>query len=180
MDDTLRLALLSEPLLRSPVSILPRVSASTLTLTTTAAWSVIVNTLDNVGVSDVVLTVCILVLFVLGFALGFLDMTRVLAVMVLGVLGGLAIGVRIVLMGSGLLISDPAAFFVNWLIIGLCGIAGSILIVWKQRYGIVCHPNQPNLGCLLIELFGSSTDVLQPVRFYAALGSTSLSTSNLV
>lgn len=103
------------------------------------AWSVIVNTLDNVGVSDIFLTICILALFVMGFALGLLQMSRVLAVLVLGILGGLAIGVRIILLRGGLLISDPDTFFVNWLIIGVCGIAGSILIVWKQRYGIVRH-----------------------------------------
>lgn len=101
------------------------------------AWAVIVNTLDNVGVSDLALTVCILVLFVMGFALGFLEMVCTAAMLVLGILGGLAIGVRIVLLRSGLLISDPDAFFVDWLIIGVCGIAGSILVVWKQRYGIV-------------------------------------------
>ncbi|KAI9568794.1 hypothetical protein HD554DRAFT_671834 [Boletus coccyginus] len=102
-----------------------------------ASWAVIVNTLDNVGVSDLALTVCILVLFVMGFALGFLEMVCTAAMLVLGILGGLAIGVRIVLLRSGLLISDPDAFFVDWLIIGMCGIAGSILVVWKQRYGIL-------------------------------------------
>jgi len=111
--------------------------AATGTAAALASWAVIVNTLDNVGVSDLALTVCILVLFIMGFALGFLEMSRVVAMLVLGVLGGLAIGVRIVLLRSGLLISDPDAFFVNWLIIGVCGIAGGILVVWKQRCGIL-------------------------------------------
>ncbi|KAH0829131.1 hypothetical protein J3R83DRAFT_2607 [Lanmaoa asiatica] len=102
-----------------------------------ASWAVIINTLDSVGVSDVILTACILVLFMMGFGLGLLEMTRVVAILVLGILGGLAIGVRIILLRSGLLISDPDAFFINWLIIGVCGIAGSILVVWKQRYGIL-------------------------------------------
>ncbi|KAG8221257.1 hypothetical protein J3R82DRAFT_1421 [Butyriboletus roseoflavus] len=102
-----------------------------------ASWAVIVNTLDNVGVSDVVLTLCILVLFAMGFSLGLLEMTRVLGILVLGALGGLAIGVRIVLLRSGLIVSDSDAFFLNWLIIGVCGIAGSILVVWKQKYGIL-------------------------------------------
>jgi len=101
------------------------------------AWAVIVNTLDNVGVSDLALTVCILVLFTMGFALGFLEMSHTASMLVLGILGGLAIGVRIVLLRSGLLISGSDAFFVNWLIIGACGISGSIIVVWKQKYGIV-------------------------------------------
>ncbi|KAN0081338.1 hypothetical protein V8E55_008962, partial [Tylopilus felleus] len=102
-----------------------------------ASWAVIVNTLDDVGISDVILTVCIFVLFVLGFALGSLEMSRALAVLALGILGGLAIGIRIILLRSGLLISDPNVFFANWLIIGACGIAGSILVLWKQSYGIL-------------------------------------------
>ena len=170
----------SELPLRSPVSIIVRVTVSVLTSTTTVAWAVIVNTLDNIGVSDLALTVCILVLFILGFALGFLEMSRVVGMLVLGVLGGLAIGVRIVLLRSGLLISDPDAFFVNWLIIGVCGIAGSILVVWKQRYGIVRRPTDARPGCLLTELLGSSTDVLQLVPFYVASDSTLSSTNNLV
>lgn len=123
--------------------ILAHLAVPSLTSMTTSAWAVIVNTLDNVGVSDITLTVCILVLFVMGFGFGLLEMTRVVAILVLGTLGGLAIGVRIILLRSGLLISDPDAFFVNWLIIGVCGIAGSILVVWKQRYGIVCRPTEP-------------------------------------
>ncbi|KAF8141177.1 hypothetical protein EV363DRAFT_1247662 [Boletus edulis] len=102
-----------------------------------ATWSVIVNTMDNVGVSDTVLTACIFILFVMGFALGSLEMSRPVAVLVLGILGGLAIGIRIILLGNGLIVSDPDAFFVNWLIIGVCGIAGSILVLCKQRYGIL-------------------------------------------
>ncbi|KAG9312143.1 hypothetical protein JVU11DRAFT_7431 [Chiua virens] len=101
------------------------------------AWAVIINTLDNVGVSDVVLTAFIFVLFILGFALGLLKMTWHLGILVLSILGGLAIGIRITLLRSGLLIPDPDLFFINWLIIGICGFCGSILVVWKQRCGIL-------------------------------------------
>lgn len=81
----------------------------------------------------------------MGFGLGLLEMTRVIAILVLGVLGGLAIGVRIILLRNGLLISDPDAYFVNWLIISVCGFAGSILVVVKQKYGIVCVLPSPIL-----------------------------------
>ena len=131
-----------ELLLRLPVSIPWHLSLSVVDLGT-PAWAVIVNTLDDVGVSDVTLTGCILVLFALGFGFGLLEMTRVIAILVLGILGGLAIGVRIILLRSGLLVSDPDAFFANWLIIGVCGIAGSILVVRNQRYGIVCRLTGP-------------------------------------
>jgi hypothetical protein len=106
----------------------------------TLAWAVFVNTLDNVGISDVALTTVVLSLFGLGFLLGLLELSRVAGILVLGILGGLAIGVRIVLLRSGLLVSDSTAYFVNWLVIGFCGLAGSILVVWKQRIGLVRLP----------------------------------------
>jgi len=112
-------------------------AAAVGTATVLAFWAVIVNTLDNVGVSDDPFTVCILVMFIMGFGFGLLEVSRVIAILILGILGGLAIGVRVVLLGSGLLISDPDAFFANWLIIGVCGITGGILVVWKQRYGLL-------------------------------------------
>ncbi|KAF9228466.1 hypothetical protein BS17DRAFT_805920 [Gyrodon lividus] len=102
-----------------------------------ASWAVFVNTLDNVGVSDVALATFVLTLFGLGFLLGLLEVSRVAGILVLGILGGLAIGVRIVLLRSGLLVSGSTAFFVNWLLIGFCGLAGSILVIWKQRIGLL-------------------------------------------
>ena len=101
------------------------------------AWAVFVNTLDDAGVSDLVLTTVVLVLFGLGFLLGVLELSRVVGILLLGTIGGFSLGIRIVLMRSGLLISDPSIFFVNWLIVGLCGFSSSILVVWKQRVGVV-------------------------------------------
>lgn len=101
------------------------------------SWAVFVNTLDNLGVSDVALTIFVLSLFGCGFLLGSFELSRVLGIQILGILGGLALGIRIILLGSGLLISDPSIFFVNWLIIGLCGFMCSILVLWKQRFGVL-------------------------------------------
>jgi len=102
-----------------------------------AAWSVFVNTLDNVGISDITLTAFVLSLFGLGFLFGLLEVGRIAGILQLGIQGGLAIGIRIVLLRSGLLVSDPTAFFVNWLIVASCGFACAILVVWKQRIGLV-------------------------------------------
>lgn len=102
-----------------------------------ASWAVFVNTLDNLGVSDVALTIFVLSLFGLGFFLGALELSRVIGTLILGNLGGLALGIRIVLLRSGLLISDPSIFFVNWLIVGFCGFMCSILVLWKQRVGVL-------------------------------------------
>lgn len=102
-----------------------------------ASWAVFVNTLDNLGVSDVALTIFVLSLFGLGFFLGALELSRVIGILILGTLGGLALGIRIVILRSGLLISDPSIFFVNWLIIGFCGFMCSVLVLWKQRVGVL-------------------------------------------
>ncbi|OAX42816.1 hypothetical protein K503DRAFT_796862 [Rhizopogon vinicolor AM-OR11-026] len=102
-----------------------------------ASWSVFVNTLDNVGISDIILTVLVLALFALGFLFGLLEVGRMAGVLHLGIQGGLAVGIRIVLLRSRLLVPDATAFFVNWLLIGFCGLTCAILVVWKQRVGLL-------------------------------------------
>ncbi|KAG1739102.1 uncharacterized protein EDB91DRAFT_1135839 [Suillus paluster] len=91
-----------------------------------ASWSVFVNTLDNVGISDITLTVLVLALF-----------CRMAGVLQLGIQGGFAIGIRIVLLRSLLLVPDPTAFFVNWLLVGFCGLTTAVLVIWKQRAGLL-------------------------------------------
>ncbi|KAG2159189.1 uncharacterized protein EDB93DRAFT_1118747 [Suillus bovinus] len=101
------------------------------------SWSVFVNTLDNVGISDITLTALVLVLFCLGFIFGLLEVGRMVGLLQLGIQGGLAIGIRIVLLRSLLLVPEPAAFFVNWLLIAFCGFASAVLVIWKQRAGLL-------------------------------------------
>ncbi|KAF9243193.1 hypothetical protein BU15DRAFT_43219 [Melanogaster broomeanus] len=100
------------------------------------SWAVFVNILDNVGVPDVTLTLVVLALFGSGFLFGLLQVSQVVGVVILGILGGLAIGIRIVLLRSGLLVPE-SFFFVNWVLIGICGLAGGILVAWKQRIGVL-------------------------------------------
>ncbi|KAG1781976.1 hypothetical protein EV702DRAFT_498913 [Suillus placidus] len=101
------------------------------------SWSVFVNTLDNVGISDITLTALVLVLFCLGFLFGLLEVGRMAGLLQLGIQGGLAIGIRIVLLRRLLLVPEPAAFFVNWLLIAFCGLTGAVLVIWKQRAGLL-------------------------------------------
>lgn len=95
------------------------------------------NALDDIGTSDTVLTSVVLVLFVLGFFLGILELSQTVGILILSVLGGLALGIRIILLRDGLLLPDPSLFFVNWLLIALCGLSCGILVVWKRRIGVV-------------------------------------------
>ncbi|KAG1830090.1 hypothetical protein EV424DRAFT_311770 [Suillus variegatus] len=101
------------------------------------SWSVFVNTLDNVGISDITLTALVLVLFCFGFIFGLLEVGRMVGLLQLGIQGGLAIGIRIVLLRNLLLVPEPAAFFVNWLLIAFCGLASAVLVIWKQRAGLL-------------------------------------------
>src|SRR6267154_729959 len=99
------------------------------------AWSVFVNTLDNVGISDITLTVLVLSLFVFGLLFGLLEVGHMAGIFQLGIQGGLAIGIRIVLLRSRLLVPEPTALWVNWLLIAFCGLACAVLVIWKQRVG---------------------------------------------
>lgn len=102
-----------------------------------SSWTVFVNALDDIGTSDTVLTSVVLVLFVLGFFLGILELSQTVGILILSVLGGLALGIRIILLRDGLLLPDPSLFFVNWLLIALCGLSCGILVVWKRRIGVL-------------------------------------------
>ncbi|KAH7883243.1 hypothetical protein F5I97DRAFT_1930809 [Phlebopus sp. FC_14] len=101
------------------------------------SWAVIVNNLNNAGIPDIAITISVLALFASGFLLGLFEIARLASILILGILGGLALGIRIVLLRSGLLISDQSIFFVNWLLIGIFGLACGILVVWKQRIGLL-------------------------------------------
>lgn len=52
----------------------------------------------------------------------------------LGMCGGLSIGMRLALMREGLLVP---LYTVNWIIICLFAVAGVLMVVWRERLGIV-------------------------------------------
>jgi hypothetical protein len=72
----------------------------------------------------------------MGFVIGLFEFSRIAGIACLGVVGGLAIGMRIVLFKNGLIIHQ---FFVNWIIIAVCGVCGLVVMLWSQRIGIVSH-----------------------------------------
>ncbi|KAH7925294.1 hypothetical protein BV22DRAFT_1011538 [Leucogyrophana mollusca] len=104
------------------------------------SWAVFVNMLDSIGISDLALTIFVLALSILGFCVGLLQLGRLAGILLLGILGGLSLAIRIVLLRKGLLVAGDAVFFVNWLLIGAFGLASGLLVVWRQRAGIL-------LGC---------------------------------
>ncbi|EGO00767.1 hypothetical protein SERLA73DRAFT_178693 [Serpula lacrymans var. lacrymans S7.3] len=100
------------------------------------SWAAFTNTMSGGGISDLVLTILVLVLFGFGFALGLLEAGRIAGLLLLGILGGLALGIRIILLRPGLLITGTRLYVLNWLLIALVGLLGISLILLRQRAGI--------------------------------------------
>jgi hypothetical protein len=83
------------------------------------------------------LTAIVIVIFWLGFALGLFEFGRLAGITLVGMTGGVAFGLRIVLLRAGLLISSPNLYVLNWLIVGAFAIPGGLSLIWFQRYGLV-------------------------------------------
>ena len=93
--------------------------------------------MSAVGVPDIVLALIVLGFFALGFGLGMLDVGRLPGITLLSLTGGLAVGVRVVVVRDRLLVQDEDLFFVNWLVVAVMGVAGGLVVVWSRRVGIV-------------------------------------------
>jgi len=99
------------------------------------AWAAFINTVSAPGISDLPLTLIIFTFIGLGFILGTFSFMRIAGIAALGVVGGLAVGVRIAIIKRDLLVSS--SFTTNWLIAALFGLLGGGLVAWKQRVGIL-------------------------------------------
>lgn len=90
--------------------------------------------MNSTGVPDFLVFLLVLLLFGVGLGVGFLTVDYAIGSVMLGAVGGLSVGMRIVLLREGLLVP---LFFVNWIIVGLFGLLGSIVVVTKERMGVV-------------------------------------------
>lgn len=105
-------------------------------ITLSSVWASFANTVNARGVPDLVITLVSLGGFVIGFVIGLFEVGHIAGITMLSFLGGFSIGARIVLFRPNLLIHT---FYVNWLIITLCGLLGFLLVIAKQRAAIVCR-----------------------------------------
>lgn len=103
-------------------------------LTHSLAWAAFVNTVPSQGVPDIAIALIVLGIFILGSIIGFFEFGRIAGITLIGVNGGLALGVRVVMFRNRLLINS---FTVNWFLIAGCGAGGVLFIMWKQRAAIV-------------------------------------------
>lgn len=73
--------------------------------------------------------------FACGFVLGLFEFGRIAGIAVLGVLGGLSVGVRVVLFRPGLLVPHP--YWPNWVVACALAAATFLLVIIRQRAAIV-------------------------------------------
>ncbi|KAI0753159.1 hypothetical protein C8Q80DRAFT_1217409 [Daedaleopsis nitida] len=111
--------------------------------TTLCVWAAFNNTVSADGLSDIVLAVVSMGGFAVGFVGGLLDFGRWPGILLIGVLGGLSIGVRVVLLRPGLLID---IYIVNWLVLAAFMALGLAGVLLRQRVGILS-------GCAAIGSF---------------------------
>ncbi|KAI0767129.1 hypothetical protein C8Q74DRAFT_1317942 [Fomes fomentarius] len=101
---------------------------------TLCVWAAFVNTVNSDGIPDIALTVIPLGGFAIGAALGALNFGRWAGILLIGILGGFSVGVRVVLLRPGLLVSN---YVVNWLVMVPFAILGLAAVLVKQRFGLV-------------------------------------------
>ncbi|KAG6811050.1 hypothetical protein H0H92_009174 [Tricholoma furcatifolium] len=92
------------------------------------SWTALINSTNNTGVPDVVLTAVVLGFFGAAFAFGAFEVGRVPGVGFLGALGGVAFGVRVVLLRPGLLVSDLDLYGLNWAVLFGSASVGTFLV----------------------------------------------------
>ncbi|KAH9935231.1 uncharacterized protein BXZ73DRAFT_45633 [Epithele typhae] len=111
------------------------------------AWAAFVNTVSADGLPDLVLAIIVLGAFGVSFIAGVLPFGRWAGIILVGALGGMSIGFRVVLLRPGLLIPT---YVLNWLVIVAFSILGLAGILVKQRVGVTI--NTAAIGSFLIAL----------------------------
>ena len=106
-------------------------------LTRLIAWAAFISSVSSVGISDIFLTLIVLAFFTAGFVVGCFEIGRIPGIILLSIIGGLAFGIRVVIILKGLLISQPGLFFLNWLIVTAFAVAAGLQLLRSQRAGIV-------------------------------------------
>jgi len=106
-----------------------------------AAWAAFVNSISPAPLSDLILTAIILGFFLALFAFGVLPYGRVVGIACIGLVGGTAFGVRVVILKAGLLIPGSMGYSLNWVVVLFFAAAGGASIIFDrcQRGGLV-HP----------------------------------------
>ncbi|VDC05105.1 unnamed protein product [Peniophora sp. CBMAI 1063] len=97
-----------------------------------SAWAGLINTTTAPGISDTLLTLIVCGLMGGGFALGLFSFMRIGGIVLLSLLGGIAFGLRIVLLKDDLLIP---LFAINWVLVAVMVPPSLALVIWRPRIG---------------------------------------------
>lgn len=117
------------------------------------AWAGLIDTTSAPGISDTLLTIIVCGLMGGGFVLGLFSFMRIGGIVSLSLLGGIAFGLRVVLLKENLLIP---LFALNWVLVAVMAVPSLALVIWRPRIGSVCHAHPVIDLTMLIhaQLFG--------------------------
>lgn len=103
------------------------------------AWPSIINSMGPESLNDLVIVLVVLGFFLFGALVGFLRFGMHIGMVIIGILGGLAVGVRLVIIKSELLVSGLDQYAANWGLIAAFGMVTGAMVVWKrtQRWSVV-------------------------------------------
>ncbi|KAF5383418.1 hypothetical protein D9757_006165 [Collybiopsis confluens] len=99
------------------------------------SWAGIINSVNEVGISDILLTFIVLVFGLLGLVIGLFEFSRVASMAVISIMGGLALGMKVVLVKKDLLITS--SFILNWIIVVVFGVGMGLMLIWRPRAAMV-------------------------------------------
>jgi len=98
-----------------------------------SSWAALANSIGPSGVTDLVLSLIVLGFFFLGFILGVFEFGRQMGMACLGASGGVALGIRIVLLRPGLIFGNKGiGFTLAWVMCGLLGLIGAVILMWSR------------------------------------------------
>ena len=113
-------------------------------------WTALINSVNKTGMPDLVLAAIVLAISLLGFILGAFKFAYLSGIVGITLAGGIAFGIRIVILQPNLLFPTESLFAVNWIIPVVCAVlAGLVLIRW-QRIGLVGPLPQHLLHALVL------------------------------
>ncbi|KAF5322114.1 hypothetical protein D9619_001577 [Psilocybe cf. subviscida] len=100
-------------------------------------WAALINSLSPYPISDAVIAIIILCFFAVPFVLGCSSIGRIPGIACIGIIGGFALGMRIVILRPNLLVQGNLGS--NWAIISIVGLAGLVPVLFhqSQRWGLL-------------------------------------------
>ncbi|KAF9268478.1 hypothetical protein L218DRAFT_512414 [Marasmius fiardii PR-910] len=122
------------------------VSFAVAGLSFSKAWAALINSVDQVGVPDLILTLVVMAISFLGFILGVFHFAYRGGIVGMTLAGGMAFGIRIVLIQPNLLVSAGNLYAVNWIVPVVCSVVAGLVVVRWQRAALL-------FGCASVGTF---------------------------